>query len=265
MSDDEQEPSTGVLVWNAVRRGAGAVGRSVVDTVRIVDPDLRRHAYQLPLLGLTLLVPRPKLIDSLPDDGYRPIVFVHGLGGHPGNFFAVKSYFASRGRTRTYVVDFGNAESFDVMVAHLRDVIDQIVERNELHDEDRIDVVAHSMGGLITRLVVDAPEYRRRVANVVTLGTPHAGSHLARLGATRLILELRPGSETMSKLDAQDFWGQEESPLLTALWSPADTVVLPAESAKFEGGRTLEIEGVTHYGYLLMPSVWREIWSALLA
>lgn len=254
-----------MTVWDNVRRGAVSVGRSVAGAYRSIDPDLRRHAFQLPVLGLTLLVPRPRVIEALPDDGYRPLVFVHGLGGHPGNFFAMKTYFASRGRTRSYAVDFGNASSFEVMAAHLRDVLDEVVAVNELSDDARIDVVAHSMGGLLTRWVLEDETYRNRIANVVTLGTPHIGSHLARLAATALTLELRPGSETLKRLEAQTFWGREESPLLTAFWSPSDTVVLPAESAQFPSGRSIEVQGITHYGYLITPAVWREVWSALLA
>jgi triacylglycerol lipase len=264
MSDSDDNPTL-VAAWSVIKRGATSVGRSIADAYHAVDPDVRRHAFQLPLAGLSLLVPRPRPVDALPPDGYRPVIFVHGLGGHPGNFFALKTYFAGRGRTRTYVVDFGNASSFDVMVSHLRNVIDEVVERNALGDDEKVDVVAHSMGGLITRLVVEDPEQRERIANLVTLGTPHVGSHLARLAATRLTIELRPGSETMRRLKAQDFWGHEESPLLTAFWSPSDTVVLPAESAKFPAGRTIEVAGVTHYGYLIDPSVWRQAWAVLLS
>lgn len=265
MSEPTEERSSAAAVWGMVRRGAISVGRSVAGTYRSVDPDLRRHVFQLPLAALSLLVPRPRVVEALPPDGFRPVVFVHGLGGHPGNFFGLKTYFGGRGRSRTYTVDFGNASSFELMADHLRAVLDAVVEQNALGDAERIDVVAHSMGGLIARLVLDESVYRDRVANLVTLGTPHDGSHLARLASTQITRELRPGSETLSRLEAQQFWGHREAPLLTAFWSRSDTVVLPAASARFSRGRTVEIEGVTHYGYLISPSVWREIWRALVA
>ena len=264
-SDPQTAMSHGAgAVWTAVRRGAVSVGRSVAGAYRSVDPDVRRHAFQLPLVGLSLLVPRPRHIEPLPADGFRPLVFVHGLGGHPGNFFALKTYFAARGRTRGYVVDFGNASSFEVMAGHLRDVLDEVVARNALDPGATVDIVAHSMGGLIARFVLEDPEYRVRIANLVTLGTPHVGSHLARLASTELTLALRPGSEILRMLERQEFWGTADAPLLTAFWSRADTVVLPAESAQFERGRTVEVAGVTHYGYLIQPSVWREVFAALL-
>lgn len=265
--DDDQEQIEGAAAraWGVVRRSAVSLGRSVAGAYRSVDPDVRRHAYQLPLAGLSLLVPRPRTIEALPPDGFRPVVFVHGLGGHPGNFLGLKTYFAGRGRTRSYVVDFGNASSLSVMADHLDNVLDDIYARNQLEEDQQVDLVAHSMGGLVARLMLDDEVNRLRVANLVTLGTPHLGSHLARLAATELTVELRPGSETLNLLESQDFWGLKESPLLTAFWSRADTIVLPAESARFPDGRTVEVEGVTHYSYLMYPSVFSEVWRALLA
>lgn len=263
MPDDDKPNETQAAVWSAIRRGTASVGRSVAGAYRFVDADLRRHAYQLPLLGLTLLVPRAPVIEPLRPDGFRPLVLVHGLGGHPGNLIGLKTYFATRGRTRAYAVDFGNASSVEVMVQHLRSVIDDIIARNDLPPDAQVDIVAHSMGGLIARLAVAEPQCRTRVANLVTLGTPHLGSHLARLASTEFIRALRPGSETLRRLEAQEFWGKENAPLLTAFWSRADTVVLPAESAQFPAGRNVELEAVTHYGYLIQPSVWRAVWAAL--
>ena len=244
-------------------QGVASVGRSIAGAYRAIDPDLRRHAYQLPLLGLMLLAPQARTIEPLDDDGDRPLVFIHGLGGRPGNFLGLKTYFASRGRTRSYVVDFGNAASIEVMAEHLASVIDEIIRCNDLADGATIDLVAHSMGGLVGRLLLDEERYRERVANLVTLGTPHRGSHLARLAATRSVLDLRPGSAVLQTLDEQNFWGEEDTPDLTAFWSRSDTVVLPAESARFEQGQSIEIVGSTHYGYLIDPEVWREVWTVL--
>lgn len=264
--DDDQDQIEGAAarVWGVVRRSAVSIGRSVAGAYRFVDPDVWRHAYQLPLAGLSLLVPRPGTVQALPPDGFRPVIFVHGLGGHPGNFVGLKTYFAGRGRTRTYVVDFGNASSLTVMADHLRNALEDVYACNDLEDDERVDLVAHSMGGLVARLVLDDEVWRNRVANLVTLGTPHLGSHLARFAASESTVELRPGSDTLSLLETQEFWGREESPLLTAFWSRADTIVLPAESARFSDGRTVEVQGVTHYAYLMYPSVFTEVWKALL-
>ncbi len=264
MPEDDSDPA-GYRFLAAVGRGATTVGKGIATAFHAIDPDLRRHAYLLPIAGMSYLVPRPKPIARLDDDGYRPVVLVHGLGGHPGNFIGLKTSLARNGRTRSYVIDFGSAASFDAMELHLRAAIDDIYAANELPEHAQVDIVAHSMGGLITRLAAEDPRTRERIANIVTLGTPHAGSHLARLAATELTLGLRPGSEIMQRLDAQDFWGTPEAPLITALWSLADTVVIPAQAAQFTPGRNIELPHATHYSYLIRPSAWRLIWDLLLS
>lgn len=262
MGDDEESGVQRVL--RVVGKGAASAGRGISAAFGAIDPDLRRHAYQAPLAGLSLLVPRPKPVEALPDDGYRPLVLVHGLGGHPGNFFGLKTSFARRGRKRAYVVDFGTARSFDLMAQHLRSEIADIVEVNGLGPDAKVDVIGHSMGGLIARLAAEDEATRARIAQIVTLGTPHQGSHLARLASTELVLGLRPGSEIMQRLDAQDFWGTADAPLVTAIWSPNDTVVIPAEHAQFEHGRNVELAEATHYSYLLRPTAWKLVWDVLL-
>lgn len=259
---DDDAPASRFLT--AVIGSAKTVGSTVAEAYRAIDPDLRRHFAQLPVAGLSMLTPRPGPIEPLAADGYRPLLLVHGLGGHPGNFVGLKTSFARRGRTRSYVVDFGSAASFDALASHLGLVIQDVIDANELAEHDTIDIVAHSMGGLVSRLAVDDPELRSRIANIVTLGTPHGGSHLARLASTELTMGLRPGSDVMKRLDAQDFWGTLDAPLITALWSMADTIVIPAEAAQFEGGRNIELAEATHYSYLIRPSAWDLIWQLLL-
>jgi len=53
---------------------------------------------------------------------------------------------------------------------------------NEL-DARRVNLVAHSMGGLDARYALAKLGLRRKVASLVTIGTPHRGTPLADLGA----------------------------------------------------------------------------------
>jgi triacylglycerol lipase len=50
-------------------------------------------------------------------------------------------------------------------------------------DARRVNVVAHSMGGLDARYALARLGLRRKVASLVTIGTPHLGTPLADLGA----------------------------------------------------------------------------------
>ena len=156
---DEAAPREGSAFWSATGRFFGTVGtaighaavktgQSAVAAYQSVDPDARKHLAQLPVMGLSMLGPRDATVEPLPGDGHRPIILVHGLASHPGNFLALRQYLALKGRKRVYAIDFGSAENMDLMAAMLRDFVATVVERNELDDEAQVDIVAHSMGGL---------------------------------------------------------------------------------------------------------------------
>ncbi len=95
------------------------------------------------------------------------------------------------------------------------------------------------MGGVVARLALEEPGVSARVATLVTLGTPHAGTHLARLGNTGRVRHLRPDSDVVKRLEAQLPW---RSPVrLVAFHSAADIVLLPHGSARVDGAENVEL------------------------
>ncbi len=226
-----------------------------------VDPDLRRPLGELPLLGLTMLQSRRPPPVRLPDDGHRPLVFVHGLGGHRGNFLPMRLFFRLQGRTRTYSVGFEPHAGLDQLAAQLGAYLDEVARVNGLGESGQVDLVAHSMGGIVARLALEDLSVRSRVRTLLTLGTPHAGTHAARYAATAFTLALRPGSEVLERLAQQAPW--TAPPRLVCFWSRSDVLLLPPETACVQGAECVELAGLTHYGYLLQPACFRRAFEAL--
>ena len=61
---------------------------------------------------------------------------------------------------------------------------DELADRLEVSAADRIVIVAHSMGGLVARLMLETPKYRnrawfRKISTFIALATPHNGAPLA--------------------------------------------------------------------------------------
>lgn len=257
-------PDRPPFVWRALTRSARFVGHTARTAYESVDPDLRVHLAQLPLVGLTMLARGQAVPTPLPDDGRRPIVCVHGLGGGAGNFWPLRAFLRLHGRKRVYAPRLPPGRSLPELAAFVADYIAQVATVNGLSPDATLDVVAHSMGGLIVRLALESPELGRRIQTLVTLGTPHAGSLLARYGAAPYSRALRPDSDVLVRLAAQLPWpGPPTQPRLVAFWSPADVILLPAESASLAGARNVELPGVTHYSYLLSPRVFRHVLRAL--
>ena len=111
----------------------------------------------------------------------------------------------------------------------------------------RIDVIAHSMGGLIARaaLPLVGPQTIRRI---VTLASPHHGTRVARHYRGAPVRQMRPDSPWLATLNA----AQEEhwSVPVTSIYSLEDNLVVPADSARLAGADCHPLRGVGHFGLL---------------
>ena len=80
-----------------------------------------------------------------------------------------------------------------------------------------VDVVAHSMGGLLIRYAMAKQGVdgfpRLRVEDVITLGSLHGGAHFAALTGTTQGAEMEPSSSLIAWLST---WGQNLQALAAA-------------------------------------------------
>lgn len=241
------------LLWGA---GKAAYG------YRAIDPDVQRHLVHGPMVGLGMLLPRERSVVAKPDDGYLPLILVHGMAGDPTNFYAMRAYFAAMGRRRVYAVYLSDEADVEAMAVRIRSFVEEVVSENGLEANAKVDVVAHSQGGIASRLALEEPAFAARIATLVTLGTPHAGTYVARFTATRQGGELRRESPVFARLAKQLPW--RSSVRLIAFWSTGDLLVLPADSAVVEGAENIEMVGYSHLSYLIAPKCWQRVWEALL-
>lgn len=140
-----------------------------------------------------------------------PVVLVHGLWGEPGNWQSFKPLVAdSRFYVRYSKYDYAlsglvtssvpayqqwvlaRAKSNALGFAYNAKLVYRDME-SFLNDYRRtkgaavsqVDVVAHSMGGVVTRTIENLPEYRTKsygagvINKLITIGTPHLGSPIA--------------------------------------------------------------------------------------
>ncbi len=237
-----------------VARGLGAaglaVGRGLRSAYLAVDPDVRRHVAQVPLLTYTLLTPRRAVVDPGEADGHPPLVFVHGLGGGRGDFLLMASYLWLHGRKRRYAIEFQAGRSIDEKAAALAELVRDVVQAT---GEPTVDIVAHSLGGVIVRLALAEHEIAPLVHAALMLGSPHQGTYPARYASTRTTLDLRPDSPLVQRLAAARWPSNVRG---VSFWSRNDIVVLPPESAALAGTAQIEVTPFTHLSYLVDPRSW---------
>lgn len=129
-------------------------------------------------------------------------------------------------------------------------------------DDGRVDIIAHSAGGLAARHYIKFLDGGRRVHSLVTLGSPHHGTYTSALfPLTPVARQTLPCSTFLSELNRGD-----ETPghvHYTSIYSLADGVVIPASSARLKGARNVEINYITHWGFLWRPRVYRYIREAI--
>ena len=104
-----------------------------------------------------------------PTASHPPLVLVHGFFGDPTNFLLLRRYLAGHG-IRTFT-SFSYAPRWDYqrLACRLGEVIETVCLATGATE---VDVVGHSLGGLVARYLVEMTA-TSRVRRLVTLGAPY--------------------------------------------------------------------------------------------
>lgn len=122
-----------------------------------------------------------------------PVVFVHGIWSGRSSLMPLREYLIrAQGYPveHTISIDYGAVSNQDLRkaVPLLAGAVDRLMNRVALdgYKIEKLDVVAHSMGGLIARYYLERTAQalhpvtgQSRVRKLITLNTPHMGSSLA--------------------------------------------------------------------------------------
>ncbi|MCI0387869.1 MAG: alpha/beta fold hydrolase [Acidobacteria bacterium] len=161
----------------------------------------------------------PGLLDTMKFSGAaklrispRPVVLVHGLASNATTwteYIKPDGYLATKG-LRGFAIGDGQAEGqmftgdpseplkHTSTIAENADGLAQYIAGvKQVTGAQMVDLVAHSMGGLISRYYIDRLMKDRDVAQLIMLGSPHGGTRCASLPASLgfylpATLELRP-------------------------------------------------------------------------
>ncbi|HPP81943.1 MAG TPA: alpha/beta fold hydrolase [Rubrivivax sp.] len=124
-------------------------------------------------------------------------------------------------------------------------------------------VVAHSMGGLaVRRWYAEQPD-AERVAHVVTIGTPHHGTWLARLALAHNARQMRLHSRWLATLAAREPTQRHER--FTCFYGHCDNIVFPPSTATLPGAENRHLAGTAHMAMADHPAPWAELERRLAA
>jgi pimeloyl-ACP methyl ester carboxylesterase len=186
------------------------------------------------------------------------VVLGHGFAGSSSGWFAVRRALRADGRT---VVSFDYppwAPSVDELADRLIETVEDVLAAT---GAGKVDLVGHSLGGVIIALALMRNRFAGHVDLVVTLGSPFSGSPWAgMLPLAPLVRALRKGSPLLRRLAAAP------APAGVRWLAFASTVdpIVPARRAvpaNRQATRVM-IDAAGHSGMLLDPEVIARIVAA---
>jgi triacylglycerol lipase len=133
-----------------------------------------------------------------------PVLLIHGYLGTRGSLHLMESRLSKLGHlVLTYRLGLLHTGDICESAALIARKIESIAAQTKL---DRMDIVGHSMGGLVGLYYLKRLGGRRRVRRLVMLGTPTSGTWTALLGVAmaplgRASLQLLPDSTFLRDLE----------------------------------------------------------------
>ncbi len=123
-------------------------------------------------------------------------------------------------------------------------------------------IICHSMGGLAVRAWLQATHSGgSRVHHIVTIGSPHGGTKIARFAYPENVRQMSYNSAWLVKLKSSE--RGEDRKLFTCFYSNCDNIVFPASTATLPGADNRHIPGVPHLELAYHPKVMAESWARL--
>ncbi|MFI8386400.1 esterase/lipase family protein [Streptomyces sp. NPDC085540] len=234
------------------------MGLSIPMSMPLSGAALRAGALEVVVLGGHLLLYPTGVcqekVTIRPPATRPPVLLLHGFTDNRSVFVLLRRALGAGGRH----VEAYNYSPFSldlrVTARHLARRVEELCERT---GQERVDLVGHSLGGLVGRYYVQRLGGDTRVRTLVTLGTPHSGTRVAPfMDAHPLIRQIRPDSEVLTELAAP---APGCATRCVAFWSEFDTIMTPVATARIEHPdlcvENVQVTGIGHLALAVHPAV----------
>jgi triacylglycerol lipase len=246
-------------------------------------PDPRPDASGAPAPGVVdAAAPDSGTAKPPPASGPDPVVFVHGHTGKPSDFktmiaaFKAAGYPADHLRAIAYKDNVGRNEP---QAHELAAFVDDVLATTK---KDRVDIVAHSAGGVSSRYYLKLLGGKDKVRDYVSLAGAQHGNELAAFFPSPGAKDLAPaydttpgsiqrilnGDVTVGGTDETPFGAEDGGQIhYNAFWSDTDEVIHPQQSECLDQKSKNDcsskvntlISGVSHNAWLTKASTIAEV------
>ena len=198
----------------------------------------------------------------------RPIVLVHGIIHNRSAFVQLKRRMQKLGWMNVFTINYSTFHGNVLqMVEELAEKVDKVIETT---GAVQVDIVAHSLGGIVGRTYMSLGEGRGKVRRLITLGTAHQGTQLSFVakGLSRGALDgdLKINSYLMRLLTETELPKTSE---IVSIYSPFDWTVVPSENGHAKGKpashlKNVRLEYVGHMGLLYSSEAFDAVVRGIL-
>ncbi len=177
----------------------------------------------------------------------RTVVLIHGYLANRSTLFPVAAYLRLCGVKQVLSFNYDSSAGIEQAALALREYLRRHVRGGH------IDLVCHSLGGLVARVYIQELGGARRVDRCVTLATPHRGTYNSYWLNSRVGSELRPDSPLLSRLRGSR--ASARGVRFLSLVAGSDNLVVPRVFASHE--REICLPDLGHVSMLFSPRVLR--------
>jgi triacylglycerol lipase len=183
-----------------------------------------------------------------------PILLVHGYGCSRAIWWKMRRELEAAGHTVATVSLTPPYTSVGKLVPQLAQRIDEVCAAC---DAQQVILIAHSMGGLVSRSFI-ARHGIAQVEQLITFASPHQGSELARLGFGQNAREMEPDSLWLNDL------AQESVKVpFVSIRTSHDNYVMPQDNQRLPEAEDIELPVLGHLAALYSLRTTKAILSCI--
>lgn len=213
--------------------------------LRTVSTEAARFSLAIIAMSRDPRERKPTAEPAYPTSPARPVLLIHGFLCNRAIWRPLEERLQEAGFAPVHAI---NLEPLCADIdLQARSLAPELLGLHEKSNGERVAIVTHSMGGLVVRSFLRTAG-SEMISRIVTIAAPHHGTRLARGLCCPATRQMLPGSPWLRALGASE--GGHFSVPFVSIYSPEDTLVGPARSARLPGAQMHAIRGVGHLGIL---------------